>query len=47
MKQAICLNFFATYNEAKYEVVLVRLDFALVLTTTKLEIINDSQIIVR
>ncbi|RVW26302.1 hypothetical protein CK203_107169 [Vitis vinifera] len=46
MEQAICLNFFAANNEVEYEVVLVRLDLALVLAATKLEIRSDYQLIV-
>ena len=46
IEQAICLNFLASNNEAEYEVVLVRLDLALMLATTKLQIRNDSQLII-
>ena len=46
MEQAICLNFFAANNEVEYEVVLIRLDLALVLAATKLEIRSDYQLIV-
>ena len=47
IKQAIRLNFSASNNEAEYEVVLVGLDFALILATTKLKIRSDSQLIVK
>ena len=46
MEQAICLSFFASNNEVEYEVVLARLDLALILAATKLEIRSDSQLIV-
>ena len=46
MEQAIHLSFSTSNNEAEYEVVLVGLDLALVLATTKLEIRSDSQLIV-
>ena len=46
MEQTIHLNFFTFNNEAEYEAVLVELDLALVLTTTKLEIRSDSQLII-
>ena len=46
MEQAIHLNFFTFNNEAEYEAFLVELDFALVLTATKLEIRSDSQLII-
>ena len=47
MEQAIRFSFFAFNNEVEYEVFLAGLDLALVLATTKLEIRNDSQLIVR
>ena len=47
LKQAIWLSFFASNNEVEYEVVLARLDLVLALAITKLEICNDSQLIVR
>lgn len=46
LKQAIRLSFSVFNNEAKYEVVLVGLDFVLTLVATKLEICSDSQLIV-
>ena len=47
MKQAIRFNFSASNNNVEYEVVLAKLDFFLMLATTKLEIKSDSQLIVR
>ena len=46
MKQTLRLNFSTSNNEAEYEVILVGLDLALMLVATKLEIRNDSQLIV-
>ena len=46
LEQAIQLSFPASNNEAEYEVVLARLDLALTLAATKLEICNNSQLIV-
>lgn len=46
LKYAIRLSFSVSNIEAKYEVVLVGLDFALTLVATKLEICSDSQLIV-
>ena len=46
MEQAIRLSFFASNNEVEYDVVLVKLDLALVLAATKLEIRSDSLLIV-
>ena len=42
IEQAIRLSFFAFNNETKYETILVRLDLALILVITKLEIKSDS-----
>ena len=42
MEQAIRLSFSISNNEIEYEVVLIELDLALVLTVTKLEIKSDS-----
>ena len=47
MEQDICLSFSTSNNEAKYEAILVRLNLALMLASTKLEIMSDSQLIVR
>ena len=47
LEQVICLNFSTSNNEKEYEVVLVGLDHALTLATTRLEIRSDSQLIVR
>ena len=46
MEQVIHLNFSASNNKVEYEVVLVRLDLALVLVENKFEIMSDSQLIV-
>ena len=46
MEQAIRLYFSTSNNEAEYEAVLARLDFAITLTTTRLEIRSDYQLIV-
>ena len=46
MEQFICLNFSASNNKAEYEAVIVRLNLALMLVATKLEIKSDSQLIV-
>ena len=46
MEQDICLSFSTSNNEAKYEVILVGLNLALMLASTKLEIMSDSQLIV-
>ena len=45
VEQAIRFNFSASNNEAKYEAILVRLDLAITLATTRLEIRSDSQLI--
>lgn len=42
IEQAIRLSFFAFNNETEYETILVRLDLALILVITKLEIKSDS-----
>ncbi|RVW42656.1 hypothetical protein CK203_098275 [Vitis vinifera] len=46
LEQAIRLYFSTSNNEAEYEAVLARLDFAITLTTTRLEIRSDYQLIV-
>ena len=46
LEYAIRLIFFASNNEAEYETVLAKLDLALALAATKLEICSDSQLIV-
>ena len=46
IEQVIHINFLSSNNEAKYEVVLAKLDLALMLVVTKLEIRSDSQLIV-
>lgn len=46
IEHAIRLSFSASNSETEYEVVLARLDLTLMLTTTKLEIRSDSQLIV-
>ena len=46
LEQAIWLGFLASNNEAKYEVILARLSLALTLSTSKLEICSDSQLVV-
>lgn len=46
LEQAIQFNFSASNNEAKYEVVLARLDLTLTLAATMLKICNNSQLIV-
>ena len=46
LEQAIQLNFSASNNEVEYEAILVGLDLALTMTMTKLEICNDSQLII-
>lgn len=46
IEQAIRLGFSASNNEAKYEAILDGLDLALTLSATKLEIYNDSQLII-
>ena len=46
IEQVIRLNFSTSNNEAEYKVVLAGLDLFLMLTTTKLAIRNDSQLIV-
>nr|CAN69047.1 hypothetical protein VITISV_022345 [Vitis vinifera] len=46
MKQTLRLNFSISNNEAEYEAILVGQDLALMLLATKLEIRNDSQLIV-
>ena len=46
LEQAIQLNFSASKNEVEYEAILVGLDLALTMTMTKLEICNDSQLII-
>ena len=45
IEQVIHINFLSSNNEAKYEVVLAKLDLALMLVITKLEIRSDSQLI--
>ncbi|KAL6342283.1 hypothetical protein AAG906_007497 [Vitis piasezkii] len=45
IEQVIHLNFSTSNNEAEYKVVLAGLDLFLMLTTTKLAIRNDSQLI--
>lgn len=42
LEQAIRLNFSTSNNETEYETVLTRLDLALTLAATKLEIYSDS-----
>lgn len=42
LEQAIRLNFSNSNNETKYEVVLVKLDLALTLAATRLEIRSNS-----
>ena len=46
LEQAIRLNFSTSKNEVEYEAILVGLDLALTMTMTKLEICNDSQLII-
>ena len=46
VEQDICLSFSASNNEIEYEVVLVGLDLALILATTKQEIKSGSQLII-
>ena len=46
LEQAIRLYFSASNNEAENEAVLARLDFAITLTTTRLEIRSDYQLII-
>ena len=46
IEQAIRLGFPTSNNEAKYEAILDGLDLALTLSATKLEIYNDSQLII-
>ena len=46
IEQVIRLNFSTFNNEVEYEVVITGLDLALMLTATKLEIKNNSQLIV-
>lgn len=42
MEQTMYLSFSVSNNEAEYENVIVRLDIALILVITKLEIRSDS-----
>lgn len=42
MEQIIYLSFSVSNNETEYEIVIVRLDIALILVITKLEIMSDS-----
>ena len=46
IEQVIRLNFSTFNNEVEYEVVITGLDLTLMLTATKLEIKNNSQLIV-
>ena len=46
IEQVIRLNFSPFNNEVEYEVVITGLDLALMLAATKLEIKNNSQLIV-
>lgn len=46
MEQAIRLGFPSSNNEVEYEAILVGLNIALTLSTTKLEIYNDSQLVI-
>ena len=46
LEQAIRLYFSTSNNEAEYKAVLARLDFAITLTTTRLEIRSDYQLII-
>lgn len=45
-EQVIHLNFLTSNNEAKYEAILVRLELALALSATKVEVRSDSQLVV-
>ena len=47
LEQAIRLGFPASNNEAKYEAILSGLDLTLVLFVSKLQVYNDSQLVVR
>lgn len=46
MEQAIQLGFLASNNEAEYEAILSGINLALALSVSKLEICNDSQLVV-
>ena len=46
MEQAIRLGFPASNSEAEYEAILFGLNLALALSTSKLEICSDSQLVV-
>ena len=46
MEQAIRIGFPVSNNEAEYEVILFGLNLALALSASKLEICNDSQLVV-
>lgn len=46
IEQAVWLHFPTSNNEAEYEAILIGLNLALTLTTTKVEVRSDSQLVV-
>ena len=46
IEQAICLNFSTSNNEAKYEAIIVGLDLAISVSSEKIIIRSESQLLV-
>ena len=46
IEQSVCLDFSTSNNEAEYEAIIVSLELALTLATSKIETRSDSQLVV-